>query len=240
MASAYNPRSRVSIIYNDKKLPTELRYSSGHIIYYGYDRNGKRSYIADNHGYNISYVYDSQFRLVEVRKSSDNSLISRFDYVDGVVVRKVHGNGAYSNYTYDKGDRPTQLDNYLPDGTLSSSNKYEYDLKGKVMKITDSSNQSWSYFYDVAGRLSGWQSTTGENVRYLYDRRGNRLRTLAGGSMGRYSVNRMNQYMSFNNSEQFFYDPNGNLVRKVTPQGTESYQYDPEGKLILTETANDR
>ena len=232
--------SGVSVVYNGKKLPIELRYSSGHTIYYGYTINGQRSYIADNHGYNISYIYDSQFRLIEVRNSNNSSLIAQFDYVDGVVVRKTLGNGAYSNYTYGVGDKPTQLDNYLPDGTLSSSNKYQYDLKGRVLQITDSSDQSWAFNYDLAGRLSGWKSSNGEFVQYLYDNRGNRLRVLEGGSSGRYSVNRMNQYSSYNNSEEFFYDPNGNLVRKVTPMGTENYEYDAEGKLISTQTANDR
>lgn len=155
-------------------------------------------------------------------------------------MRKTLGNGAYSNYTYGVGDKPTQLDNYLPDGTLSSSNKYQYDLKGRVLQITDSSDQSWAFNYDLAGRLSGWKSSNGEFVQYLYDNRGNRLRVLEGGSSGRYSVNRMNQYSSYNNSEEFFYDPNGNLVRKVTPMGTENYEYDAEGKLISTQTANDR
>lgn len=203
-------------------------------------REVKGLFIADNHGYNISYIYDSQFRLIEIRKSNDSSLISRFDYVNGVVVRKMLGNGAYSLYTYDEGKRLEQLENFLPDQTLSSSNRYDYDQKGRVTKMTDSSNQTWVYKYDIKGQLTGWTSSSGESVRHAYDNRGNRLMTEKGESTGRYSVNSMNQYTSYNGTEQFSYDLNGNLVRKVTPRGMESFGYDADGTLIFTETLNNR
>lgn len=238
--SAYNGNSRISIVYNQKRQASEVQYSSGHTLYYGYNERGQRSFIADNHGYNISYIYDSQFRLFEVRKSNDSSLISRFDYVNGVVDRKSLGNGAYSLYTYDEAKKLLQLENFLPDQTLSSSNRYEYDQKGRVTKMTDSSNQTWVYRYDIKGQLTGWTSSSGKNIRFAYDNRGNRLMTEKGESIGRYSVNSMNQYTSYNGTEQFSYDPNGNLVQKVTPRGTEGYGYDAEGRLIFTETANNR
>lgn len=238
--SAYNGNSRISIVYNQKGQPSEVQYLSGHTLYYGYNDRGQRSFIADNHGYNISYIYDSQFRLFEARKSNDSSLISRFEYVNGTVVRKTLGNGAYSLYTYDEAKRLVQLENFLPDQTLSSSNHYSYDQKGRVTMMIDSSNQTWVYKYDIKGQLTGWTSSRGESVRYAYDNRGNRLMTEKGESTGRYSVNNMNQYTSFNGTEQFSYDSNGNLAQKVTPRGTESYGYDAEGELIFTETSNNR
>ena len=238
---AYNGNSRVSITYDDKRFPSEVRYSSGYTLYYGYNNErGQRSFLADNHGYNISYIYDAQSRLVEVRKSNDSSLISRFEYVDGVVVRKTLGNGAYSLYTYDKPYRLVQQDNYLPNHTLSSSNRYDYDQKGRVVNITDSAGQTWTYKYDITGQLTGWTSSSGESIQYTYDRRGNRLLIQRGAANERYFVNNMNQYTSYNGNEQFSYDSNGNLVQKVTPQGTENYEFDAEGRLISTQTPNDR
>lgn len=238
MTLASNGNSRVSITYNEKSLPTQVQYSSGYTLHYGYNRRGQRSFLADNRGYNISYFYDSQFRLIEVLTSSNNSLICQFDYVDNVVTRKTLGNGAYSLFTYDSG-LLTQLENYLPNQTLSSSNRYDYDHRGRVTKMTDSSGQTWTYRYDVSGQLTGWTSSSGESIRYTYDNRGNRVVTERGESTGRYSVNEMNQYTSFNGTEQFSYDLNGNLVRKLTPTSAESFRYDAEGRLILTETLND-
>lgn len=179
LVSASNGNSRVSIAYNERKFASEVRYSSGYTIYYGYNRRGQRSFLADNHGYNVSYFYDSQFRLVEVRKSSDDSLISRFNYSGGAVASKTLRNGAYSLFTYENG-RLMQLDNYLPNQTLSSSNRYDYDQRGRVAKMTDSSGQTWSYRYDVSGQLTGWTSSGGENIRYTYDSRGNRIMTERG------------------------------------------------------------
>ncbi len=240
LLSAYNSNNRLSVVYNERGFPSQVQYSSGHTLYYGYNERGQRTFLADNHGYNISYAHDAQSRLIEVRKSNDSSLIARFDYVDGVVVRKTLGNGAYSIYTYNNAYQVRDLKNYLPNGTLSSSNRYDYDQKGRVVKMTDSSNQTCAYKYDTTGQLLGWTSSSGETIRYTYDNRGNRLMTERGESIERYSVNNMNQYTSYHGNEQFSYDPNGNLVRKVTPRGTESYRFDAEGRLTFTETSNNR
>lgn len=227
-------------MYNDINKPSEVQYSSGYTLYYGYNKRGQRTYIADNHGYNISYVYDVQFRLVEVRKSGDNSLISQFQYVNGLVVRKNLGNGAYSIYIYNDVRRLTQLKNYLPNGTLSSSNRYDYDHRGRVVQMTDSTNQTWTYRYDASGQLTGWTTSSGEHIQYTYDNRGNRLSTERNGNAERYTVNEMNQYTSYNETDNHSYDLNGNLAQKITPRGTENYKYDAEGRLVSTETLNNR
>lgn len=241
LISAYNSHSRASIVYNQEGLPSEVRYSSGHTLYYGYNRKGQRTFLADNHGYNISYIYDVQSRLVEVKKSNDSSLISRFVYAGCVVVRKILGNGAYTTYGYNEDKKLNHQASYLPDHTLSSSNHYDYDQKGRVTKITDSANRTWVYKYDVTGQLTGWTSSTGEDLNFSYDTRGNRLMLQKRrNSEENYLVNNMNQYISYNETEQFSYDLNGNLMRKVTPRGTERYEFDAEGRLVHTETTNNR
>ena len=240
LMSAHNGNSRVSIVYNERKLPSEVQYSSGYTLYYGYNNKKQRTYLADNHGYNISYIYDAQSRLVEVCKSNDSSLITQFDFVDGMLARKTLGNGAYTVYTYNIAHKLVQQENFFPNQTLSSSNRYDYDLKGKVVRMTDMTNQSWNYKYDTSGQLIGWTSSRGEDIRYTYDSRGNRILTQRGMTNERYSVNEMNQYTSYKDNEQFSYDSNGNLVRKVTLRGTERYRFDAEGQLVSTETPNDR
>lgn len=50
----------------------------------------------------------------------------------------------------------------------------------------------------------------------------------------------MNQYTTYNGTEQFTYDMNGNLVRKATPREAENYRFDAEGRLVFTQTSNDR
>lgn len=189
----------------------------------------------------MSYIYDVQSRLSEVHKSTNNSLIARFEYnINGAVGKKTLGNGASSIYTYNEANQLVGLENYLPNQTISTSNRYDYDQRGRVSKMTDESGQTWTYRYDPSGQLTGWISSGGESIRYTYDNRGNRLMTERGEAIERYTVNEMNQYMTFNESEQFSYDRNGNLMQKVTPRGMERYEFDAEGRLVSTETSTER
>lgn len=230
----------MSVIYNRQKLPVEVQYSSGYTLYYGYNARKQRVFLADNNSYNVSYSYDPQSRLHEVRKSSDGSLIARFEYSNDQLVQKTLGNGAYTVFTYDSNGKLVKQSNYYPNATLSSSNRYEYDTKGFVMKMTDKDNHIWRYTYDTLGQLVGWTSSEGDNIQYTYDDRGNRVLLQRGSSNEQYSVNEMNQYMSYNGNEQFTYDANGNLIRRVAPNAMEQYRFDAEGKLISTETLNNR
>ena len=241
LLSAHNENGRITIGYDEMNRPNEVRYlSSGYTLYYGYNKNNLRTFIADNNGYNISYLYDTQFRLSEVQKSADNSLIAQFEYDGNLLTKKLLGNNAYSLYYYDSSDRLVELRNYFSNESLSSSNHYEYDFKGRVVKMTNSLNEIWTYRYDALGQVTGWISSNGEDIRYTYDNRGNRLVTERNGNAEAYTVNPMNQYMAYNDTDTFSYDQNGNLVEKVTQGNRESYQFDPEGRLISTETINRR
>ena len=240
LISAANENGRVQLTYTENGLPSEVRYSSGRTLYYGYNQRNQRTYIADNRGYNISYTYDQSFRLTEIRNSSGNNLLCQFQYENGLMIRKTLGNGGFSAYAYDSARHLTQLVNYFPNGSVSGANSYEYDKKGRVSQMTDSANQTWMYRYDSVGQLKGWTSSTGESIQYTYDKRGNRIVTSRGESVERYSVNNINQYTSFNGTDYFSYDMDGNLRLKATPQGNTSYEFDNEGRLKNAGTAENR
>ena len=241
LLSAANENGKISITYDNKNRPSEVYYhSTGYRLYYGYSRGNLRSFIADNHGYNISYIYDDQSRLSEVRKSSDGSLVAQFQYQDNFLVKKTLGNGAYAMFLYDDKHRIMELSNYYSNGTLSSTYHYDYDLKGRVTTMTNADNDSWAFRYDLLGQVTGWKSSTGEVIRFTYDNRGNRLSAERNGNMEEYAVNSMNQYTTYNGTDTFTYDQNGNLINKITSTEREVFKYDPEGKLIRTETTNNR
>lgn len=240
LISATNDNGRIQITYDANARPVEVRYSSGHTIYYGYNERNQRTYIADNSGYNITYIYDQFFRLAAIRNSRDYGLLCQFQYDNGMLIRKTLGNGAYSTYVYDDARRLAQLLNYFSNGTISSANSYKYDHRGRVLQMTDSSNQTWMYRYDSVGQLMGWTSSAGESIKFTYDRRGNRISTSRGEAIERYSVNNINQYTSYNETDHFSYDLNGNLRLKVTPRGNKSYEFDSDGKLRNAETAEER
>ncbi len=241
MLSATNGNGRISIAYDSRDRPIEVQYhSSGYTLFYGYNQRNQRVFVADNHGYNISYIYDAQGRLSEVQKSEDQSLVAAFEYQGNILTRKTLGNGAYSLYYYDTQYRLDQLVNHFPNGTMSSSNYYEYDIKGRVTMMRNLANESWTYKYDTIGQVTGWTSSSGDRVQFSFDNRGNRLVMDMNGIKSPYRVNEMNQYLAFNNTETFSYDRNGNLVQKSFGNQRENFRYNPQGRLVGTETINNR
>ena len=216
-------------------------YSSGHTITYGYNSANQRLYIADNRGYNVTYSYDGKSRLSEIRHASSGELVASFQYgLRGELIQKSLGNGAYSTYHY-QGDsqRLSELKNYLPNGTLSSRLIYRYDRKGKIIGMTSHSG-NWTYVYDSAGQLIKWTSPSDGITEYMYDSRGNRIVQTRNNHQEGYSVNKMNQYTMFNESDTFTYDANGNLRQKTTGSRLEKFVYNSEGKLTETETPDIR
>ena len=236
-----NNEGSVQIVYNDDGVPLQVIYSSGRTIMYGYNSANQRLYIADNSGYNVTYSYDGKSRLSEIRHARSGELVASFQYsLTGEVVRKLLGNGAYSTYHY-QGDsqRLSELRNYLPNGTLSSRLIYLYDRKGKITGMT-SLNGNWTYMYDAAGQLIKWTSPSGGATEYTYDSRGNRVVQTKNNRQEGYSVNNMNQYTMFNESDTFTYDANGNLRQKIIGGRTENFVFNSEGKLTETETPDRR
>ena len=231
----------MQIVYNDDGAPLQVIYSSGHTITYGYNGANQRMYIADNSGYNVTYSYDGMSRLSEIRNASSGELVASFQYGSREeLIRKSLGNGAYSTYHY-HGDsqRLSELRNYLPNGTLSSRLIYRYDRKGKITGMISHSG-NWSYVYDAAGQLIKWTSPSGGVTEYTYDSRGNRIVQTRNNRQEGYSVNMMNQYTMFNETDTFMYDANGNLRQKSTGGRTEKFVFDSEGKLTETETPDKR
>ena len=94
--------------------------------------------------------------------------------------------------------------------------------------------------YDAAGQLIKWTSPTGGVTEYTYDSRGNRVVQTENNRQEGYSVNNMNQYTMFNDSDAFTYDANGNLRQKIIGGRTENFVFNSEGKLTETETPDRR
>ena len=231
----------MQIVYNDDGVPLQVIYSSGHTITYGYNSANQRVYVADNRGYNVTYSYDGKSRLSEIRHANSGELVASFQYgLRGELLQKSLGNGAYSTYHY-QGDtqRLSELKNYLPNGILSSRFIYHYDRKGKITGMTSLSG-NWTYMYDAAGQLMKWTSSSGGTTEYTYDSRGNRIVQTRNNHQEGYSVNNMNQYTMFNESDTFTYDTNGNLRQKTAGSRLEKFVYNSEGKLTETETPDIR
>ncbi len=236
-----NREGTIGITYDTSGRPIQVSYSSGRTLYYGYNNQDQRVFLADNNGYNITYIYDRKEKLQQIQKSSSGEVIVEYQYDESdKLTRKNLGNGAYTIYQYNgpKGQL-SELRNYLPDGEESTFFTYDYDKLGRIISVTSESGR-WMYTYDPAGQLIKWINPEAETTEYAYDLRGNRLLQRVDGSEMGYSVNSVNQYLTFNGTEQFSYNENGHLSEKRSSGKRESFTFNAEGKLIETETLNTR
>lgn len=236
-----NSEGTIGITYDTSGRPVQVSYSSGHILYYGYNNQDQRVFLADNNGYNVTYIYDRKEKLSQIRKSSSGEVIVEYQYDEtDKLTRKNLGNGAYTIYRYNgPKDQLSELRNFLPGGEESTFFTYEYDKLGRIISATSESGR-WKYIYDSAGQLIKWMNPELETTEITYDLRGNRLQQMVDGSEMGYSVNSVNQYLTFNGTELFSYNENGHLREKRSGRKRESFIFDAEGKLIETETLNTR
>lgn len=236
MSQAINSMGSVSFTYNNKGGPQQVTYPNGHTIYYGFNSDNQRSYMADSHGYNVTYQYSQKKQLTAVLYASSQQPVVQFEYNSrGLLSRKILGNGAFTTFNYVEGTTNLlSITNHDVNGTQSSLYIYHYDTKGRIIQVSTSEG-NWTFGYDPAGQMIKWTNPGGDITTYNYDGRSNRVVTSVNGRKAGYETNNINQYLSFNQSDHFSYDTNGNLIRKLTRGRNETFIFDAEGKLIQTE-----
>ena len=239
MVRATNKDGTMEIMYDNNGMPLQILYPNGHGIFYGYNDQNQRVYMADNFRFNITYHYDGKDRLSQIQHAESGEMVAQFEYSPlGELIQKTLGNGAYTTYSY-ASKRLSVLTNYFPDGTLSSRFVYEYDRKGRPIAMITATG-SWTYTYDAQGQLTGWRNPDGDTTEHTYDGQGNRIVQTRNGNEFGYSVDSMNRYTIFNDTDTFVYDKNGNLAEKQSGGKREYFVFNAEGKLVETETTAKR
>ena len=236
ISQATNAMGSITFTYDNQGGPQQVSYPNGRSIYYGYNSDQQRSFTADNLGYNVTYLYNQRKQLTAVLHANNQQPVAQFEYNSrGLLSRKLLGNGAFTTLTYEHDTTElSSVTNYDANGTQTSSYSYGYDTKGRIIQITTTEG-NWTFTYDPAGQMIKLANPAGDETAYSYDGRSNRIVMSVNGRLAGYETNNMNQYMSFNQSDQFSYDANGNLIRKISVGQNESFVFDAEGKLIRTE-----
>jgi RHS repeat-associated protein len=191
--------------------------------------------------------YNSKLQAVEfgLGSASTNSSVLQLDY--GYVAGNNNGNLASQSV-------------HIPGGPILTQT-YEYDPLNrlKTAEEANGASQTWkqTYTYDVHGnryfdtnntniptpltnlmispannRLD--RSATGQTL-IDYDDAGNLKRDVSGSTYAYDAENRLTSYNGGNpatGGTSYYYDGNGNRVKKVTPTGTTIFVYDFVGKLI--------
>ncbi|WP_243375334.1 RHS repeat-associated core domain-containing protein [Geotalea sp. SG265] len=242
--TATNKDMGYAFTYDATGRVTQITDKTGKAISYAYDAAGNKTKTVSPDGRTITYSYDKG-RLTNIQDGGNFT----FGY-DSLGRRSslTYPNGDATTYVYDKDGNLTSQMHRDSKGTAIASNSYTLDKIGNRLSNT-TQDRSISYTYDAIYRLTqalsttpGYSSSTGkgggipnavqqQKEFYVYDPVGNRLTSH---NTKTYVYNKGNQLVT--NGGTYSYDRNGNLVSKITVEGTANYAWDYENRLIKVAT----
>jgi YD repeat-containing protein len=151
--------NHVQKLYRNGALQAEMSYDPG---------GRPRSLVTyDGEGPTpMSYVYDEQGRLVEIRSAEDQMVLS-YDERGNLLERRNRDGSARYSYS-PQGDLLTMN---LTDGTALS---FEVDADGQITSVMDAQNRRTSFRYYPDGKLSQTRFADGSAHIYHYTRLGTR------------------------------------------------------------------
>ena len=203
---------------------------------YGYDKRGLRIGMAGDIPQPISYGYDDAMRLKTVKQGTLAPAVYGYDS-GGRRLSLALPNGVETSYGYDTSDRLLSLTT-KKGATVLASFGYTLDAVGNRTAIDmtlDGVKNTLQYRFDNAYRLTREvRRDAGGAVlfdqSFRYDPVGNRIRSVKDGVRTDSVFNANNQLASSitaGTETRYFYDRNGNQIRKHTPgEGTENLTYD--------------
>ena len=198
---------QVHYAYNMLGSPTEISSGREHMADYSYDAMGRLS-SALGGGMRYDYRYDAEGRLKEKRAS-------------GRIL---------TSYTYDaEGNKVSQKD------LTGKETGYRYDFSGRLTAVTDMGqcNPDRLHFADAgaSGRIL---------AEYVYSASGNPVVKKIGGNItSTYGYDELLNIKALKTETEkqtladnhYFYDGNGNQIRREGLEGTTGYAYDGRNRL---------
>ncbi len=238
-----------SYSYDAENNLTEVSYSEGMRLDYEYDVFGAVEVIAYPDGSRVSYTRDGMGRVLKMTERDGKQVNYSYDE-NGNVTTVTRADGSVTNNSYDANDRLVSTENRDAQGNVISGYRYAYDSMNRIIEenVTDQNGETArSYAYNLCGELlrytenaNGTQSSTD----YLFDLFGNKSREILK-TTGRRDV--VTEYIydeetgllsakmsSGKVSAAYFYDEDGNLIKKAEGRETFSYTYTPDNKLAET------
>ena len=236
MISSTNQVGMISISYDANSYPRSIEYPNGKSIHYEYSDRGVKTGISFSADYQVSYVYNDKGKLTDVLdKVTGTTLMHAEYYISGHIKLKRLGNGAYTMYTYTHNNGLLKRqDNYFPNGSLSSTFGYQYDIRNRRISL-HTTQGDWKFRYDTSGQVTYIKRPDGHETQYSYDSRKNRRSVKVNDETKVYKRNNMNQYVTYGNEQSFAHDKNGNLIQ-VNGTKFRKYTFDEDNKLTRFQT----
>ncbi|MBY0452151.1 MAG: hypothetical protein K2P92_03880, partial [Bdellovibrionaceae bacterium] len=166
-----------------------------------------------------SQAYNSYGQVTTYTNANNQTVTNTYDGANGLLTKRSNPDGSYLSYSYNLKGLPVAKT--AVNGASSLTTQYEYDLLGRVTKITDQAGKFVRYTYDTAGNvLQAIATANGVDqitTSYTYDEF-NRIKTV---------TSPQNEVTTYN------YLPTGELSQIVDPKGKiTQFDYDNRGQLI--------
>jgi len=220
--------------YRSDDQPVSMTYPDGEVLNYTYDAWGRPQGMSGSSNYASAAQYTAAGQLqsltygngvattwgydpVTARLSSITAfgvLDLDYTYYPNGNVHTLTDGGQTTTFGYDELDR-------LTSATGGYSASYSYDPIGNLLSKTEGS-VARSLTYPGAGQARPHAPTQVDGQPYGYDNNGN-LTTRPGQALTYDEENRLIRVVSGTLTTEFTYDGDGNLVKKVAPEGTTLY-----------------
>ncbi|MEU8350809.1 DUF6531 domain-containing protein [Streptomyces sp. NPDC048845] len=155
-----------SIEVDEAGLPTVLRDADGAVMSCTRDSFGRVVSTLDPLGNATEYQWTLEGKIS--RRIFPDGATESWSYDgDGNLVEHVDSNGGRTQFSAAPFDLPASR--ITPDG---SETIFEYDTELRLVAVTNSAGQRWTYQYDAAGRLTSEDDYDGRVLSYAYDAAG--------------------------------------------------------------------
>ncbi|MFL6335832.1 MAG: RHS repeat-associated core domain-containing protein [Pyrinomonadaceae bacterium] len=219
-------------VYDDFNRLTTVTPADGKGVTYEYDPWNNVRVLRLPDGRVLNYRYDVGGGLTEVTDGEGGILYER-DVQHNRLVRRLPG-GITTLYDFSQDGRLTSIRHLRADSSLICGFSYVYDVEGRIAaaeEATPKGGSKTSYEYDLAGRLSKVTQSDGTAVTYEYDVVGNRVAQTDARGMTRYAYDGEGRLVKAGDAT-YSYDDFGNLVSKEEKGRRVTYEYDDEGRLV--------
>ncbi|MBC2582563.1 RHS repeat protein [Clostridium sp. DJ247] len=227
--------NKTEYTYNSLNLLSQIKDPAGEVMTYQYDKQGRLARHVDRNKNIIEYLYNQDDNIAS-KKDAITGTAEEYRYnKDGSLAAGISGGKVY-NYTYTPNmnlksksiNGKTVLEyNYNKDGNITALRditgrkiSYNYDIIGMLKEVWDGNNKAASYAYNPDSTIAAIKYGNGININYTHDADKNIAGILAKTKEGKELLN-----------HKYFYDNNGNQVRKDEAGNITSYAYDCLNRL---------
>ncbi|MEZ4959579.1 MAG: DUF6531 domain-containing protein [Saprospiraceae bacterium] len=197
----------------------------GFVVESGFDILGRRMSVKSTLGANIDFARNLMGDVEQVSMNNWNAQFRR-DNLGLELSREMTG-GVTSHWRRDRLGRPVQQE-IMSGGMSRRTRNYTWDVNDRLRQLMDSQKGMTTFGHDVFGNLASAQNADGSTDFRMPDAVGNLFRSKDRSDRKYGPAGQLLQA----NGTRYEYDPEGNLVRKIQPNGKNwQYEWNAAGML---------